>query len=32
MDELKIGEALAAELLQKHGSVRGAVDNYPSHA
>ena len=32
MDELKIEEPLAAKLLQKYGSVRGAVDNYPSHA
>ncbi|MEQ9374113.1 MAG: N-acetylmuramic acid 6-phosphate etherase [Imperialibacter sp.] len=32
MDELKIEEQLAAELLQKYGSVRGAVDNYPTHA
>ena len=32
MDELKIEEPLAAELLQKYGSVRGAVDNYPTHA
>lgn len=32
MEELQIEEKLAAELLQKYGSVRGAVDNYPSHA
>ncbi|WOK06695.1 N-acetylmuramic acid 6-phosphate etherase [Imperialibacter roseus] len=32
MDELKIEEPLASELLQKYGSVRGAVDNYPTHA
>ncbi len=32
MDELKIDEKLAAELLGKHGSVRNAVDNYNKNA
>ncbi len=32
MEELKIERELAAELLKKHGSVRGAVDNYSSNA
>lgn len=32
MDELKIDHKLAAELLDKHGSVRNAVDNYNKNA